>query len=505
MASKWLRRAGRRASGGPRALRVAVWVALASFAAPGTARAQQDSAKEMEALRKRQEELAGALDALAKERAEAKAREDRLVQELADLRRQFSDLKARAILAEKVEETKRIPEWLCPSGHVHDAPAEGGKCPDCGGAQERREAIRTVRVARREAIGDKIAAALEEDAKKRLTVATSATGVFQQIVNNTSPATDNTGHAEGSFDLYFITTPLPYSVFFIDLEAVGGQGPDREIGSLANLNSDAGRNVVQDEGNDSVNVREVWLKSDLFQDRLHLVAGKLDLSNYFDRNKAANDETTQFLTDAFVNNPVLGTPAQNGPGVSAWYETKTGWAFGLGFQKPSDEGFRVGDGDYAIAEVDWRTYLLGREGNVRAWGRRDGRSADTEAFESWAGGVSLDQEVSSALTVFARFGSADVANATDAWAYSAGVQARGLFESRPRDVWGFAFGQQRGSIARDERDRDTALETYYRFFVNEHVSVSPIFQYLVHTAGNGDDLPAQDDVAVLGLRVQIDF
>jgi hypothetical protein len=36
--------------------------------------------------------------------------------------------------------------------------------------------------------------------------------------------------------------------------------------------------------------------------------GTLDLTNYFDRNAAANDETTQFLSDALVNNQMLGSP-----------------------------------------------------------------------------------------------------------------------------------------------------------------------------------------------------
>jgi hypothetical protein len=39
------------------------------------------------------------------------------------------------------------------------------------------------------------------------------------------------------------------------------------------------------------------------------------LTNYFDHNVAANDETSQFISDALVNNPALGL-AINGVGAT---------------------------------------------------------------------------------------------------------------------------------------------------------------------------------------------
>lgn len=491
-------------------MRATATIVLVLLAAPLAA---QDVKDEIEALKKKTEQMSSALQQLLAEREEAKAREERLSRQVQDLNKQLADLRTRAVLAEKVEETKRIPVWVCPGGHVHDAEPAGGVCAQCGQPTEKSEEVRKFKVARREAIGDKISAALEEEFGKRVVVAVSGTGVVQQILHNDSDATSNATHAEGSVDLFFLTRPMPYSLFFVDLEAVGGSGPDAEVGTLANLNSDGGRNTVQVEGNDDVDLREAWLRVDWLEDRLHLVAGKIDLSNYFDRNRVANDETTQFLTDAFVNDPVLGNPPLNGPGIAALYETKTGWQFGVGFQEPGDTGFQVTDRPFYIGEVDWRTFALGREGNLRVWAR----GSDAEPFESQAVGVSLDQEVSAKVTLFARGGvswvdgeildedGATLEGITDPWAWSVGMRLTPTFESRPRDVWGFAFGQQRGSFDRDENDRDTYLETYYRLVVNEHVSVTPLFQYVIHTAGDGDGLPSQDDVGVIGVRVQIDF
>lgn len=469
--------------------------------------AGQDVQSDIEVLKKKTEEMAAMVQQLLADRAA-----DR--KEIQDLRKQLGDLRARAVLAEKVEETKRIPVWVCPGGHSHDFEPAGGACPQCGQSTEKTETVRVVKVARREAIGEKIAQALEEEFGKRVVVGVSGTGVVQQILHNQSERTSNATHAEGSVDIFLLTRPLPYGLFFIDLESVGGFGPDTEIGTLANLNSDGGRNTVQVEGNDDVDLREAWFRVDWFEDKLHLVAGKIDLSNYFDRNRVANDETTQFLTDAFVNNPCLGNPALNGPGITAWYETKTGWQFGLGFQETGDSGFQVTDRPYYIGEVDHRTFALGREGNIRVWGRID----DTDEIESQAIGISIDQEISARVTVFVRGGMAWVdgevleedgetlEGITDPWSYSFGLRVTPIFESRPRDVFGFAFGQQRGSFERDENDRDTLLEAYYRFFVNEHVSITPLVQWVFHTAGDGTaDLPSQDHVGVVGLRMQIDF
>jgi carbohydrate-selective porin OprB len=63
-----------------------------------------------------------------------------------------------------------------------------------------------------------------------------------------------------------------------------------------------------------LNLREAWLRTEFFGQRLVLTAGRLDLTNYFDRNAGANDETTQFISDALVNNQMLGL-AVNGTGM----------------------------------------------------------------------------------------------------------------------------------------------------------------------------------------------
>ena len=78
-----------------------------------------------------------------------------------------------------------------------------------------------------------------------------------------------------------------------------------------------------------LNLREAWLRTEFFGQRLALIAGRLDLTNYFDHNAAANDETTQFISDALVNNPTLGL-SSNGTGVAAVFDPKNGFNFKFG-------------------------------------------------------------------------------------------------------------------------------------------------------------------------------
>src|SRR5207249_11662656 len=142
------------------------------------------------------------------------------------------------------------------------------------------------------------------------------------------------GHAYqlGSADLLFAAGLAQYTSFFADVVGLSGAPPDAEIKGLTLLNSYTARLVRQNE----VNVREAWVRTELFSQRLAVSAGRLDLTNYFDRNAVANDETSQFISDALVNNPTLGL-AVNGAGIVGVYDPKNGFAFKGGLQQSSNE------------------------------------------------------------------------------------------------------------------------------------------------------------------------
>ena len=417
-----------------------------------------------------------------------------------------NELKDRATLMDITEEIRRVQEYVCPKGHVYSTRSPDKKCPIDGLKQKSRNRYKLYKFARRESISERIGATLEEELAKRVVVAVSGTGIMQQIV---SSDTKERGFAQGSFDLLFISNPLLYTTFFVDLEAIGGNGPDEIIGSFSGLNDDSG-SFQDDDGLDRLSVREVWLQSFLLDERLRLVAGKIDLTNYFDSNTVANDETTQFITSAFVNNPTMEVP-ENAPGIIAFFDTRRGFSFGLGLQSADDSGFNITDDIYAIAEIGYRShFFFGQEGNYRIWGRINGGRDDNRGF-----GISIDQNLSTRLTFFARYGAneengpssspeADTdavdileGDADIASAWSTGLRFRSPFFSRVNDEVAFAFG----SLDIVGGDDESAAEIYYKYQVNEHFAVTPNFQAIFDPAGIGD----VDTVAVAGVRTQIEF
>lgn len=417
---------------------------------------------------------------------------DRRIQRLEEL---VDELKDRADMMDITEEIRRVQEYACPNGHIFPTMAEDERCPICGLKQKARQHYKLFKFARRESISERIEAVLKEEFEKRVLLGVSSTGIFQQLISSDK---GKKGFAEGSFDLLFLTRPLLYTTFFIDLEAIGGNGPDELIGSFSGLNDDAtGRlgGTLQDEDEvDRVSVREVWLQSFLLQERLRLVGGKIDLTNYFDSNTVANDETTKFITSAFVNNPTMEVP-KNGPGFAAFFDTRRGLTFGLGLQSADNSGFSVTDNIYAIAEVGYRAhFFLGMEGNYRLWGRINGERNDNKGF-----GISIDQNLSTRLTAFARYGANESkeGEAEIASAWSAGLRYRSPFFTRVNDEIAFAFGM----LDIVGGDRESATELYYKFWVNKHFAVTPNFQAIFDPRGVGKE----DTVMSVGIRTQIEF
>jgi hypothetical protein len=150
-----------------------------------------------------------------------------------------------------------------------------------------------------------------------------------------------------------------------------------------------------------LNLREAWLRTEFFGQRLAVTAGRLDLTNYFDRNAFSNDETTQFISDALVNNQMLGL-AVNGTGVVAEYDPKNAFNFRVGFQQNNPDATSLSDSIYSLAEVGYtmtpfsaaRRSLPGvvTEPTTARWTR------------STPVGVSVDQKVTPIVGVFGRYG-----------------------------------------------------------------------------------------------------
>lgn len=392
---------------------------------------------------------------------------------------------------DRVEVIKQVREYICPGGEIYDSLPPGGRCPD-GSIPQERTTFRKIPFSRRESLAEKIEAALEEAQAKRVAVGGSARGILQQVAHN--PAGDQF-FSEGSVDLFFLSRPMTLTTFFVDMEAIGGPGPDEVVGSLSRLNTDAETLGITDQ----VKVREAWFHIRLFNDHLQIVGGKLDLTNYFDRNAVANDETAKFLNTALVNNPLLRQPP-NGPGLSIQYQPGKEVGIGIGVQSPDSSGSMIAEKVYAVAELDYHTHVVfSREGTYRLWART-GREPETLEKKTWGTGISFDQQITTRTTAFSRGGLGRTEDRSEnAYAWSAGFEIRAPLKVWTRDRIGLAFSRQ-VDIQRSE----SIGEGYYHHFLTDRLTVALDLQWLF-TGTNSVTGQKNRNVVIPGIRTTISF
>jgi high affinity Mn2+ porin len=272
--------------------------------------------------------------------------------------------------------------------------------------------------------------------------------------------------------------------------ALSGSPPDAEIPTLTLLNGYTARLETQN----ALNLREVWLRTELFGQRLALTAGRLDLTNYFDANAFANDESTQFLSDALVNNQMLGL-ASNGTGVAAEFDAKTGFRLKFGFQQSNSDATNLSDSMYTLSEAGYTlTPFALPEGTYRVWFRTD----NTEPGEVRKGvGLSLDQKLTNSIGLFGRYGTQEVDRSFDDKYYSAGVGFQNGFIFFPQDTWGIGWAH----LDLSSGEKEHLAEGYYNFQLTDRLRLSFNLTYVL-------DEPDEDSkfgYVLPGVRFQASF
>jgi len=373
------------------------------------------------------------------------------------LEQRINELESNAILSEPETRVKRIEVYVDKDGVQYDQPTEGAK---------KEITYQRERVYRRQWLSEKLEQAFSDQDAKKITVGVSAASVTQFATQTKGARSEADNHAYqlSSADLLFSAGLAQYTSFFADVVGLSGAPPDAEIHSLTLLNSYTARLVRQNE----VNVREAWLRTELFSQRLALMAGRLDLTNYFDRNAGANDETSQFISDALVNNPMLGLAA-NGAGVAGVFDPKGGFAFKAGFQQSNTDATNLSQSLYSLGEVDYVARPPGlSEGAYRVWVRDDNTSERNRA----AVGVSADQKLNAIIGLFGRYGNAEAEIGRDRF-YSGGAQIQNRFVIYPTDYWGIGYAQT--NLATSDRER--LVEGYYNFGISEKFRLSLHLQH----------------------------
>jgi len=326
-----------------------------------------------------------------------------------------------------------------------------------------------------------------------LSIAGGITMIGQGTSGNdkNNPPEDDVIDANISADLELSVKIGEHGEAFIALEAGEGDGLEGdEIVSFWGVNADAG-------ATSNFTMTEAWYEHRFVNDKVTFTIGKLDLTNYFDGNEVANDETTQFLSPGFVNSIAMEVP-DNGAAVRLTVSPVELLDISLGAQ--SDGWEDIDEKNFLIGEVDIKPEFGGLQGNYRiyAWTNRGYHTElKDEAKDKEKGtgyGISFDQQVTDFLTLFGRAGYQEKKIYEFDVAWSGGMALSGNLWSREDDVLGIAYGQAR--LSRDNKDvlkeagtspnHEDHFEAYYRLTVNEYLAVSPDIQIITNARGDND-------------------
>ena len=382
-----------------------------------------------------------------------------LLDRIETLEKRLGDLETSAVLSEPETRVRRVEVYVDKNGNQFDEPQAGAK---------KEVTYQRERVYRRQTISEKIDEAMSAAEDQSVKVGVDATTVMQAAgrTRGLDSFPTRRAYALASADLLFAAKLAQYTSFFADVVALSGGPPDREIPSLTLLNGYTARLVNQNE----LNLREAWLRTEFFGQRLALTAGRLDLTNYFDRNAGANDETTQFLSDALVNNQMLGL-AVNGTGAVAEYDPKKAFSFRFGVQQSNPDATSLSDSIYSLAEVGYTfTPFSLPEGHYRLWYRANNGAVESKR----AVGVSIDQKLTPIVTAFGRYGTQDLPVDRDNY-LSVGLSFANGVVFNPLDSWGVGYAQM--DLASGDKEKLT--EGYYNFRLTDRLRLSFSLQHVI--------------------------
>ena len=293
------------------------------------------------------------------------------------------------------------------------------------------------------------------------------------------------------------------------LEVEGGhnKGIDKFLPTFSVFNSKAGEPAY-------FYVNKLYLGQGLFQKKGLLTAGRLDLSDWFDANKAASSGDKQFLSASLVNNLIIPFP-QRGLGAMARFKPADWFYFQAGAADAKAVSTRVGldnsfRGTFFISEFGFSPRIKGLQGNYRFIINSDRVklariNGSGNKNEDYGYALSFDQQVTERITLFCRYGFADkeVRSIQNFW--SCGGQVSEPIPGRKNDLIGIGMAQSIfGSDYRQagaKASAETMYEIYYNFKACPFVKIIPNIQVVTHPGG---DKKSSCDV-VIGTRLVAAF
>jgi len=372
------------------------------------------------------------------------------------------------------------------------------------------------------------------DMNARLAKVEKVLDMFHLEGDLTTIVQGSTGYAPGdkvdaniSMDLELTADFKKCGQFFVHFDFGQGDGLNDILGWGDNgLMAGTGPNADLEYENDNVHVVEAYYQNTLGP--LTFTIGKYDPVAFFDTNNLANDETSQFLADMFVNNPTIqfgGDENWFGPGAVFSLELPQNLSFNVGIlatkASSGDGGWNnILDNPFVIGELDFNPdfgFFKDHPGHygIYVWAntfRNNFSDFETSLPRTaWGIGFSFDQALTEYLSAFLRFGYADKRCVEVNYHTSFGLQFNGNLWNRTDDVFSLAYGIDFISPTARKADpssyahaQEHYIETYYSFVLNDHISISPDVQFGINPAkvnnGNKDSF-----YTLLAVRFQVNF
>jgi hypothetical protein len=257
----------------------------------------------------------------------------------------------------------------------------------------------------------------------------------------------------------------------------------------------------------SVYLSRLFLLNNFSDGHMQIVAGKIDLSDFFDTSAVANCEIKEFLADPLVNNPTIPFP-NYGIGAAIKVNPSEKFYFQAGLAdakaKGTTTGFKSTFGDelklFQIMELGLRPHFGGRNGTYRFIYWHNAVSQDTagnftsHGIDGWA--LSFDQQINDGVEVFGRYGFANhpVSDIKHFW--STGGRVKGLWQKRNKDFVEIAVAQGISPNRLGQND-ETLIEMDYSAHINKSLSITPLLQII--SGLPGDNGPAESVIG--GIRL----
>lgn len=337
---------------------------------------------------------------------------------------------------------------------------------------------------------------------------------------------------------------------FAHLRAGQGQGLNEALGYLGHHNipnTTAFRVSGADPDDAVVLLGQAWYQAAIpfgktSRRKLELTFGKIDVFGFFDRNDAADDETTQFLNTVFVHNPLLDAGGEAGvdangfqPGFIASYldghDGPEPWRLSLGVFGAGSAGANyedTTDSPLVIAQAEKTLRLFGgHTGNYRlyVWTRRnvpdfiDGASRRHTGF-----GLSVDQQMGTGIKLFGRYGQLLRGKLHVNRALAVGAEIAGTHWKRAGDSVGIAgswlwashaYRRAGGKAYLDHESfkadapdfhfrpsgSERVAEIYYRYALSPQFSLTPDVQWIWRGGAN----PRAGTATLFGLRANVTY